>query len=95
MIGGLSRSCLPFDTGRRCDRSAEPEHPARPVEGPGRLPPPATGHAILASVVVEPGKTDDRTFAVLTVREGSIVALRDCRDRDEALAVAGIPGRPS
>jgi ketosteroid isomerase-like protein len=35
-------------------------------------------------------KTDDRNFAVLTVREGSIVALRDCRDRDEALAVAGI-----
>ena len=40
-------------------------------------------------------KANDRNFAVLTVREGSIVALRDCRDRDEALAVAGIPGRPS
>ena len=35
-------------------------------------------------------KANDRNYAVLTVREGSIVALRDCRDRDEALAVAGI-----
>ena len=38
----------------------------------------------------------DRNFSVLTVREGRIVALRDCRDRPEALAVAGIDqGRPS
>ncbi len=35
-------------------------------------------------------KANDRNYAVLTVREGSIVALRDCRDRDEALAAAGI-----
>ena len=35
-------------------------------------------------------KSGDRTYAVLTVREGTIVALRDCRDRTEALAVAGI-----
>jgi ketosteroid isomerase-like protein len=33
---------------------------------------------------------DDRNFSVLTVREGRIVALRDCRDRQEALAAAGI-----
>ena len=35
-------------------------------------------------------RADDRDFAVLTVRGGRIVALRDCRDRDEALAVCGI-----
>jgi len=35
-------------------------------------------------------KADDRNFAVLTLREGRIVALRDCRDRQEALALAGI-----
>jgi ketosteroid isomerase-like protein len=29
---------------------------------------------------------EDRNFIVLTVRNGRIVALRDCRDRDEALA---------
>jgi ketosteroid isomerase-like protein len=32
----------------------------------------------------------DRNFTVFTVRAGRIVALRDCRDRQEALAVAGI-----
>jgi ketosteroid isomerase-like protein len=35
-------------------------------------------------------QADDRNFSVFTVREGRIVALRDCRDRQEALAVAGI-----
>ena len=35
-------------------------------------------------------KADDRNYAVFTVREGRIVALRDCRDREEALALAGI-----
>jgi ketosteroid isomerase-like protein len=33
---------------------------------------------------------DDRAYSVLTVREGRIVALRDCRDRQEALQVAGV-----
>ena len=33
---------------------------------------------------------DDRAYSVFTVREGRIVALRDCRDRQEALQVAGI-----
>ena len=33
---------------------------------------------------------DDRNFDVLTLREGRIVALRGCRDREEALKVAGI-----
>ena len=27
---------------------------------------------------------------VLTVRDGRVIAMRDCRDRDEALAMAGI-----
>ena len=33
---------------------------------------------------------DDRAYSVFTVREGRIIALRDCRDRQEALQVAGI-----
>jgi ketosteroid isomerase-like protein len=33
---------------------------------------------------------DDRAYSVLTVREGRIVALRDCRNRREALQLAGI-----
>jgi ketosteroid isomerase-like protein len=35
-------------------------------------------------------EADDRTYDVLTVREGIIVELRACRDRGEARAVAGI-----
>jgi ketosteroid isomerase-like protein len=35
-------------------------------------------------------QADDRNFDVFTVREGKIVALRGCRDRNEALAIAGI-----
>jgi uncharacterized protein len=33
---------------------------------------------------------DDQAYSVFTVRQGRIVALRDCRDRQEALRVAGI-----
>jgi ketosteroid isomerase-like protein len=33
---------------------------------------------------------DDRAYSVFTVREGRIVALRDCCDRQEALQLAGI-----
>jgi ketosteroid isomerase-like protein len=33
---------------------------------------------------------DDRAYSVFTVRDGRIVALRDCRDRQEALQVAGL-----
>jgi hypothetical protein len=33
---------------------------------------------------------DGRAYSVFTVREGRIIALRDCRDRQEALQVAGI-----
>jgi ketosteroid isomerase-like protein len=33
---------------------------------------------------------DDRAYSVFTVREGRIVALRDCRDRQEALQLAGL-----
>jgi ketosteroid isomerase-like protein len=36
------------------------------------------------------GKPGEHNFAVFTVREGRIVALRDCRDREEAMVVAGI-----
>jgi ketosteroid isomerase-like protein len=35
-------------------------------------------------------QADDRNFSVLTVREGRIVALRDCRNREEAMAVVGV-----
>jgi ketosteroid isomerase-like protein len=33
---------------------------------------------------------DDRAYSVFTVGGGRIVALRDCRDRQEALQLAGI-----
>ena len=33
---------------------------------------------------------DGRAYSVVTVRDGRIVALRDCRDRQEALQLAGI-----
>jgi ketosteroid isomerase-like protein len=33
---------------------------------------------------------NDRAYSVFTVRGGRIVALRDCRDRQEALQLAGI-----
>jgi ketosteroid isomerase-like protein len=35
-------------------------------------------------------RRSDRTYSMFTVREGRIVALRDCRDRQEALRLAGI-----
>ena len=33
---------------------------------------------------------DDRAHSVFTVRDGRIVALRDCRDRQQALHLTGI-----
>ena len=33
---------------------------------------------------------EDQAYTVLTVRSGSIVAMRDCRDRRDALEVAGL-----
>ena len=36
------------------------------------------------------GGGDERAYSVFTMRDGRIVALRDCRDRQEALQVAGI-----
>jgi ketosteroid isomerase-like protein len=35
-------------------------------------------------------KAEDRNYSVFTVREGRIVALRDCRDREEAMAAVSI-----
>ncbi len=40
-------------------------------------------------------KADDRSYYVLTVRGGRIVALRACRDRAEAAAIAGPPPAPA
>ncbi len=39
-------------------------------------------------------QSDDRDYAMFTVRDGRIVALRDCRDRGDALRLAGIEGHP-
>jgi ketosteroid isomerase-like protein len=39
-------------------------------------------------------QSDDRDFAMFTVRDGRIVALRDCRDRADALTLAGIEEHP-
>jgi ketosteroid isomerase-like protein len=36
------------------------------------------------------GRGDDRTYDVVTVRDGLIVGLRACRDRREARSLAGI-----
>jgi ketosteroid isomerase-like protein len=36
------------------------------------------------------GRGDGRAYSVVTVRDGRIVALRDCRDRREAVELAGI-----
>ncbi len=35
-------------------------------------------------------KADNRNYDVLTVREGNIVAVHACRDREEALSAAGL-----
>jgi ketosteroid isomerase-like protein len=35
-------------------------------------------------------QSGDRNYAVLTVRDGRITALRACRDHDEACELAGI-----
>jgi ketosteroid isomerase-like protein len=56
------------------------------------------GHRDQVMVVVRtPGidayrvrQADDRNYSVFTVRDGRIVALRDCRDRQEALRLTGI-----
>jgi ketosteroid isomerase-like protein len=39
-------------------------------------------------------QSDDCDYALFTVRDWRIVALRDCRDRDEALSLAGIEEHP-
>jgi ketosteroid isomerase-like protein len=36
-------------------------------------------------------QTGDLTYDVVTVRDGRIVALRACRDRNQGLAVLGLP----
>jgi ketosteroid isomerase-like protein len=35
-------------------------------------------------------QAQDSNYVVITVMDGRVVAMRDCRDRDEALAIAGI-----
>ncbi len=42
----------------------------------------------LGAYLGRPG--EDRSYAVLTVRDGKIAALRDCHDRTEALRLAGL-----
>jgi ketosteroid isomerase-like protein len=39
-------------------------------------------------------QSEDRDYAVFTVRGGRLVALRDCRDRADALTLAGIEEHP-
>jgi ketosteroid isomerase-like protein len=58
----------------------------------------AVGHGDRVMVVVRtPGvdayrlrQADDRNYDVFTVRDGRVVALRACRDRQEALRLAGL-----
>jgi hypothetical protein len=35
-------------------------------------------------------QAQERNYVVITVTDGRVGAMRDCRDRDEALAIAGI-----
>jgi ketosteroid isomerase-like protein len=57
-----------------------------------------TAHGDMVMVVVRtPGldqrrarQADDRNYLVLTVRQGRIIAMRACRDREEARGFAGI-----
>ena len=35
---------------------------------------------------------EDRNYDVLTIRDGRIVAMHACRDREEAMSVAGMSG---
>ena len=44
----------------------------------------------LGASVGRPG--EDQTYIVLTIRRGRIVVMRDCRDRRNALEVAGLEG---
>jgi ketosteroid isomerase-like protein len=39
-------------------------------------------------------QSDDRDYAMFTVRDGRIVALRDCRDRADALTLVEIEEHP-
>ncbi len=56
------------------------------------------GHGDRVMVVVQtPGSSallerrgDDRAYNVLTVRDGRIVAMHDCRNRQEAIELAGL-----
>jgi ketosteroid isomerase-like protein len=58
----------------------------------------AVGHGDRVMVVVRtPGvdtyrvrQADDRNYDVFTVRDGRVVALRACRDRQEALRLTGL-----
>jgi ketosteroid isomerase-like protein len=56
----------------------------------------ANGDLVMVGVRIpgidaHPGRRgNDRAYSVFTVRGGRIVALRDCRDRQEALRLAGI-----
>ena len=58
----------------------------------------ARGDRVMVTVLI-PGidsfrmwKAHDRNYAVFTVRNGRVVALRDCRDREEAMAEAAATG---
>lgn len=39
-------------------------------------------------------QADDRNYMVLTLRNGRVIAMRDCRDRNEAYGLAGIDSNP-
>ena len=39
-------------------------------------------------------QSDDRDYAMFTMRDGRIIALRDCRDRADALTLADIEEHP-
>jgi len=82
MVGTNSRR--PSSAGRSADLTSELEE----VAGNGEYVLVVARTPGVDAYRVRPA--DDRNFTVFTVRDGRIVAIRDCRDRREALAAAGI-----
>jgi ketosteroid isomerase-like protein len=78
--------------------SSSPRRSARPERGLRAQLEEIVEHGDRVMVVVRtPGidayrvrQADDRNYNVFTVRDGRIVAMRDCHDRQEALRFTGI-----
>jgi ketosteroid isomerase-like protein len=96
----LSRSCLEHPTPQVCHGRHELEQVLRRWAEHGlraELEEVTSAGELVVVGVRTPGIDahfsrggNDRAYSVFTIRGGRIVALRDCRDRQEALQLAGI-----